>query len=739
MYHTNFDISLLKKGVLMRIVLLTALILIPCFAQGSWEVIQQSPSFTPMGMCFLPDGQHGWAVGDSFIFRTTDGGTSWETLTISASSNAVCFTSPDSGWVVGDNGGIFATTDGGDNWSSQSSGTSRLLASVHFINHLEGWICGGWQSGGSSYLILHTTNGGVTWESQSFGSNAYSCEDIWFTDSMNGWVGGRTSTIEPHIHHTTDGGANWISQTIPVAAANIGICGIDFATPDIGWAATSCLTAGGPILYTDDGGDNWIVQTSSDLDYHRVDAKDENNVAVVAVRILSPAQVKVMVTSDGGQNWSSTILPLNDYTYAVQYVNNDIWTASNYSQIMHSTDNGTTWEWQHRSPYWKSISWVDDLTGRITSGSNAGTDGYSIISSDGGTTWDHDTDSPGGAMCFFTDPDTGWMLWEGTSSRIWKTIDGGTNWTQHFIGSGSWIGDIFFVSADSGWAFGSDGTLKFTSNGGVNWSSQPLGTSWYVASVHFVNASEGWAAGGFGGANGFIHHTTDGGATWTPQTPATSSHTLSLFFLNDQEGWAAGCSGRTQRTTDGGASWESTGTVPHEYIQKILMINSDTGWLAVSDPMNQGGRGHIYRTDDGGSSWTLEWSGTWYLECIADIQVQSDSIIWACGYHNTILKYVPPNGFESETSSPGAVLLHTAEPNPFSSSAVIRFATTLGGYVRLDLFDVSGRLVKTMLNGWIDAGAHQATLSGQELSPGMYIYRLHTEESVITEKCILLR
>ncbi len=697
-----------------------------------------------MDMCFLPDGQHGWTVGAldenlSIIYRTADGGSSWETLTVSGSLRAVFFTSPDSGWVVGTNGTILATTDGGDSWSNQSSGTSRLLASVHFINRLEGWICGGWQSGGSSYLILHTTNGGVTWESQSFGSNAYSCEDIWFTDSMNGWVGGRTSTIEPHIHHTTDGGATWASQTVPSAAANVGICGIDFVTPEIGWAATSCLTAGGPILYTDDGGDNWIVQTSSDLDYHRVDARDENNVAVVAVRILSPAQVKVMVTSDGGQNWSSTVLPLSVYTYALQYVNNDIWTGSDYSQIMHSADNGDTWEWQNRSPYFRSISWVDNAIGRITSGSYVGTDGYSIISSDGGTTWEHDLNSPGGARCFFTDPDTGWMLWEGSSSRVWRTTDGGTNWSQHFIGSGPWIGGIFFASADSGWAFGSEGALRFTSNGGVNWSSQTLGTPYYAAAVHFIDTSEGWAAGGFGGGYGFIHHTSDGGATWTPQTPATSSHILSMCFINDQEGWAAGCSGRTQRTTDGGVSWESTGTIPHEYVQKILMINSDTGWLTVNDPLNQGGKGYIYRTDDGGTSWTLEWSGTFYKNSVIDIAAQNDSILWACGYHGTVLRYVPPTGIETETFQPADILLHTVEPNPFSSSAVISFETTFSGNVRLDLFDVYGRLVNTLVNGWFDAGVHQTTLSGQDLSPGMYIYRLQTGESVATEKCIVFR
>ncbi|MCK5034784.1 MAG: T9SS type A sorting domain-containing protein [Candidatus Sabulitectum sp.] len=728
----------------MRPVLLMVLLSALAFADGAWEVIQHSPSATLTDMSFLPDGLHGWTVGGvgdgvSSIYRTADAGTSWEAFTISGSIRAVHFVSADSGWVVGDGGAIKATIDGGDNWTTQSSGTTRLLASVHFINHLEGWACGGWQSGGSSYLILHTSDGGVSWQDQSFGSNAYSCEDIWFTDSMNGWVGGRTSTLAPHIYHTTDGGETWTSQTVPFTSGNAGICSIDFATADIGWAATTSLTDGGPVLYTGDGGASWSVQTYSNLYYHRVAVLDENHVAVVAVKTLPPAQVKIMVTSNGGQSWSSTTLPIIDYTYALQYANNDIWVGSGYSQILRSTDNGSTWEWQNRSPIWKSISWVNEITGRITSGSSAGTDGYSIITEDGGASWDDDANSPGGAQCLFTDTDTGWLLWEGTNSKVWRTTDGGADWTLHNITNGPWIGGFFFASADSGWAFGSEGALKFTSDGGVNWTTQSLSTTRYVAAVNFVDTNEGWAAGGYGGASGFIRHTIDGGANWTVQTPASTSHILGLFFLNSLEGWAAGCGGEVQKTTDGGTTWVSAGTLPHEYAEKILMINSDTGWIIVNDPPSQGGRGYIYRTDNGGSSWTLEWSGTLLNEAIWDMAVQSDSTIWACGYHGNILKYVPGAGVETDPSFPESVLLHAAQPNPFSTSSVIRFETSAGGNVRLELFDISGRLVETMVDGWLESGTHQTMLRGGELAPGMYVYRIQAEGFVATEKCIVFR
>ncbi len=214
------------------------------------------------------------------------------------------------------------------------------------------------------------------------------------------------------------------------------------------------------------------------------------------------------------------------------------------------------------------------------------------------------------------------MLWEGSSSTIWRTTDGGNSWDQSYIGSGEWIGDIFFVNENKGWAYGSNGTLKVTQDGGISWTSQAIGTSNYVAVVFFVDENEGWAAGGYGGGNGFIHYTSDGGNTWTPQTPAQNDHFQAGYFTSDKNGWLTGVSSRIHKTTDGGLTWKVVSQLDHDYMDKLLMEDDDIGWLAARNHFGSGpgedSRGFIYKTEDGGNSWDLKWTGP-YIKSLSMI------------------------------------------------------------------------------------------------------------------------
>jgi photosystem II stability/assembly factor-like uncharacterized protein len=732
---------------------LILLICVVSSAVSDWEVVRQSPSTMIMEVSFVDDGLHGMAVGYkttggltvSTVLGTSDGGVNWEQLPFPASTRSlrgVHRLTPDSAWVVGTSGTIYATSDGGQTWTQQNSGTGRLLAGVHFVDHLTGWATGGW-SDGSAYLVLHTTDGGANWASQSFGSGCYSCEAIFFFDDQTGWITGRDSSLDPHIHKTTDGGASWVRQTVPIGASNTGICDIEFADADIGWAATTGLNAGGPILYTDDGGSDWIVQESSGLHYHRLDVQDAFNVAVIAVKILSPSSEKLMITSDGGSSWQTYIPPITAYTYGLQYVSSSVWLGSDYTQILHSPDQGSSWEWQYRAPYWKSIGWLDANSGWAGSGTWVGDDSYAIRTDDGGSTWDPDTLAPGGAQVLCHDVDIAWMLWEGTQSQVWHTTDGGANWTGNPIVSGPWIGRIFFVTADSGWACGSSGALWATVDGGSSWSPQTAGTTMYVAAVCFVDHLEGWAGGGYGGGNGFIRHTVDGGENWIAQTPATSAHIQDMVFTDSEHGWACMVGGGIQGTSDGGASWQSIGSVPHVYADRIVMLDSQSGWVLARDHSDLGGRGFIYRTNDAGATWTQEWSGTMPTESLNDLVVDpSGDVAWASGYHDTILRCDGITGIEEDPEgSPdgGIVSICSVFPNPLADFAEIQVELSMGGPSEVSVYDLTGRCRATLWNGYLSEGAHSFSLTAFELPVGIYVVRARTSAGSDAQSFVIVR
>jgi hypothetical protein len=89
----------------------------------------------------------------------------------------------------------------------------------------------------------------------------------------------------------------------------------------------------------------------------------------------------------------------------------------------------------------------------------------------------------------------------------------------------------------------------------------------------------------------------------------------------------------------------------------------------------------------------------------------------------------PDNVTAVDPTTPVAFALSTASPNPFAASTRIAFGLPQATATRLDVFDTSGRLVRTLVNGLVGAGNHEATWdgadrSGQRVKSGVYFYRL---------------
>ncbi|MFA6234044.1 MAG: VWA domain-containing protein [Bacteroidota bacterium] len=77
-------------------------------------------------------------------------------------------------------------------------------------------------------------------------------------------------------------------------------------------------------------------------------------------------------------------------------------------------------------------------------------------------------------------------------------------------------------------------------------------------------------------------------------------------------------------------------------------------------------------------------------------------------------------------ASPVTIELGQSYPNPVSRSARLHFQFTLAGAgsIRLDIFDLLGRRVATVLDGTLSPGRHTAEYSPSSLKPGFYLYRL---------------
>jgi hypothetical protein len=88
---------------------------------------------------------------------------------------------------------------------------------------------------------------------------------------------------------------------------------------------------------------------------------------------------------------------------------------------------------------------------------------------------------------------------------------------------------------------------------------------------------------------------------------------------------------------------------------------------------------------------------------------------------------------------PTEFALHGNYPNPFNPSTSIRFDLPEASEVRLQVFDLLGREVATVLNKAMEAGQHAVTWEAGTLPSGVYLYRLEAGEFVETRRMVLLK
>ena len=81
----------------------------------------------------------------------------------------------------------------------------------------------------------------------------------------------------------------------------------------------------------------------------------------------------------------------------------------------------------------------------------------------------------------------------------------------------------------------------------------------------------------------------------------------------------------------------------------------------------------------------------------------------------------------TETSPVGGFRLMAAYPNPFNPVAVVPFELEQSAHVSLAVYDVLGREVAVLVDGYHEAGYHTATFDGTQLASGLYFVRASAE------------
>jgi photosystem II stability/assembly factor-like uncharacterized protein len=131
----------------------------------------------------------------------------------------------------------------------------------------------------------------------------------------------------------------------------------------------------------------------------------------------------------------------------------------------------------------------------------------------------------------------------------------------------------------------------------ARWDIQPSGATDNLNSVYFTDINTGWAVG----KNNTILKTSDGGKTWKRvlEREEGGNEFSSVAFTNGNEGWVEGNT-ILLHSSDGGETWRPASPLPD-----LKNLGDGTAVGTTRLQMGQPGTSqHIYKSEDGGTSWT---------------------------------------------------------------------------------------------------------------------------------------
>ena len=138
------------------------------FAQEGWVDVTPSGTVPRLLGVYALDADNIWVTGvDGTILHTIDGGLNWVSVQsgITVGLGKVQFINPDTGWVASSHY-IYRTTDGSSSWVEQLylPNSSDIITDVEFVKGLPGEQVWGYATGGLQ-SFWKTTDGGETWTS----------------------------------------------------------------------------------------------------------------------------------------------------------------------------------------------------------------------------------------------------------------------------------------------------------------------------------------------------------------------------------------------------------------------------------------------------------------------------------------------------------------------------------------------------------------------------------------------
>jgi hypothetical protein len=413
----------------------------------------------------------------------------------------------------------------------------------------------------------------------------------------------------------------------------------------------------------------------------------------------------------------------------------------------YSTNNGTTWSPRvtiHSGSSDKNFAASDDAPSSSYYGrtysvwSNFAIGSPPIVSSystDGGATWSAmlqiNTSVSGhySQGCDIAIGPTGqvYVCWAAPNSSSGNIEDflgfavsttGGTSWT---VTNNAYDMNGIRANSFNGWNFRVNSFPRIS----VDRSGGPRNGWIYVVSTD-VNLSPAGSD-----ADVILHKSTDGGVTWSagirvnqdamnngkvqffPTVRVDEAGGVNVAFYDNRNYPSVGDSCQTfmARSTDGGVTWTD-------------FLVSDHAWK-VKGEAGLGSYGGDYIGISSGNNKVFPF---WFDDKTGTMQA------WTCA---VTLDPVGVAGNNNEI--PDKFVLMQNFPNPFNPNTIIRYSVPKTSNVKLDVFDITGKKVASLVDEVKSAGNYRYSFDASNIAAGVYLYTLKTDGASFTKKMVLVK
>ena len=97
------------------------------------------------------------------------------------------------------------------------------------------------------------------------------------------------------------------------------------------------------------------------------------------------------------------------------------------------------------------------------------------------------------------------------------------------------------------------------------------------------------------------------------------------------------------------------------------------------------------------------------------------------------------SGITGNNTSVKKYTLYQNYPNPFNPFTKIKYNLPKNGFVRIQVFDIAGRLINTLINDFKFSGSYEIDFNGSNLSSGVYFYKMETIDYSDVKKMLLIK